>query len=317
MAKSSFSFQLQGHTPANRDAEVTLKNESTGAVVKRKPFLDGSLLVRDLEPGNYEVEVRHPNLTLPIERRRVRLFPQLAPTRVVIPIPPGLFKDSPIRDVPDADVGPVQQACEAIRSQLSPIAAKAPGEAIRSADWNTLVGAVADLAANVSQLAQLLAPRGHDHPEIADKIQEVQENLRRFAESYGRSLLELRREIETENLRKSVSDVLDLGAANADVRTLLLDRVQGLADDVQSETPRFTLKLAAAGGAVEDAVARLAQAQGANAEEFLSKPEVKKLLGAAQQYRQAGTQSRAESELQTYQRTTTTFGGKLGSATRK
>jgi hypothetical protein len=67
--KAAFQIQLQGFVPAYRDAVVKLTNESTGQVVERKAFLDGSLAVRDLDPGMYEIEVNHPNLNLPIERR--------------------------------------------------------------------------------------------------------------------------------------------------------------------------------------------------------------------------------------------------------
>jgi hypothetical protein len=311
LPKSSFFVQLQGYTPANRDAVVRLKNETTGAVVERKPFLDGSLQVRDLDPGPYEIEVLHPNLTLPIDRRKVRLFPQATPTFIPIPVPEDLFRDTPIRDIPDADLGPVQQSATSARDRLQPIAGKGPGEAIRAADWNTLVGAVVDLSSAVIELTSLVSPRGHDHPEIAEKIGEVQENLRRFAEAYGRSLLELRREIETQSLRRNLNDVLDLGGANDDLRQRLFDRVTDLETKLQVETPVFTQKLANTGSVILSAINEIAVAKGAEADAFLANPAVTQLAGVAQQYSEAGSQSRPESELQTYVRTTTTVGGKF------
>jgi len=315
--KAAFSFQLQGYPVANRDAVVTLTHEATGTTIERKPFLDGSLLVRDLEPGFYEMTVSHPNLVTPIDKRRIRLFPQPAPTQVNIPVPADLFKDTPIRDIPDADLGPVQKATSDVKTRLSPIGTKASGEVIRAADWNLLVGAVQDLAGAVLQLTNLVSPRGHDHPEIADKIAEVQDNLRAFAEAYGRSLLQLQREIETESLRKNATDVLTAAGASPEVRASVLDRVDELHALIQSDTTHFTQKLSNAGSLILSTVNDLAVAQGANADAFMAKPEVKALTDSARQYTDTGVQTKPESELKTYERTTTVSGGKLTNVVRR
>ena len=311
--QAAFNIQLQGFPAANRDATVRLVHEATGAVVERRPFLDGSLLVRDLNPGFYELEVRHPNLVTPIERRRVRLFEQPAPTTIFVPVPADLFRDTPIRDIPDADLRPVQQTAADARTRLQPIAAKAPGEVIRAADWNTLVGAVNDLAGAVAELTRMVSPTGHDHAEIAEKFGEVQENLRRFAEAFGRSLLELRREIETQNLRRNVAEVLEAGNATPEIRDRVIGRVRELERAVQVETPVFTGRLAATGSVLLNEINQIAVAQGTGADQFLARPEVQALTGIARHYAEAGTQTRPESELQTYMRTTTAAGGqKLG-----
>ncbi len=311
--KAAANIQLQGFSAANRDAVVTLVQEATGSVVERKPFLDGSLLVRDLDPGFYELVVRHPNLIQPIEQRRIRIFPQPAPTSIFVPVPADLFRDTPIRDIPDADLRPVQQIAATTRSVLGPIGSKGSGEAIRAADWNALVGAVSDLASAVLELTNLVSPKGHDHPEIAEKIGEVQENVRRFGEAFGRSLLELRREIEAGNLRRTVTDVLDVGGASDELRNRVFERVQDLELTFQSDTPTFTQKLTTTGNVILNVVNELAVAQGAGADEFLARTEVQNLQGIAMHYSQSGTQTRPESELITYQRTTTAAGGrKLG-----
>ena len=313
MMKAGFNVQLQGFTAANRDATVTLTEEATGAAVERKPFLDGSALFRGLNPGFYEMEVRHPNLTLPIERRRVRLFPQIQPTIVTVPVPADLFTDTPIQDIPDKDLSPVRQSASAASQALGPLGAKLAGEAIRAADWNVLVGAVTDLANAMVELTQLVSPIGHDHPEIAAKIDEVQGNLRRFADAYGRSLLELRREIETESLRKSVTDVLDLGGADATIRTNVLTRIGDLSSTVQGDTTQFTQKTATLGNLLLNSINQIAVAQGGNADTFLSNDKVKAVQSMARSYADAGVQTRPEAELVTYQATTTAVGGrKLG-----
>ena len=312
MDKAAFSIKLQGFTPANRDATITLRQEATGTSVERKPFLDGSLLVRDLDPGFYEVEVRHPNLTQVIDRRRVRLFPSPTPTQIFVPVAADLFRDTPIRDIPDADLGPVQQTLSAAKSALQPIAGKAAGEAIRAADWNTLVSALSDVCTAVAQLTAQVSPQGHNHPELEEKIGEVQDNVRRFSEAFGRSLLEMRRELEAENIRKQATDVLDLGGASDDLRSRVLTRVDDLVKNTQSDTPNFTRKLSVTGEVLLNAVNDIATARGAEAETFLNSAAVQKLRGSAQQYADAGTQTKPEAELQTYMRTTTTSGGKFG-----
>ncbi len=307
--RATAQIQLQGYTPANRDATVRLVNEATGTVVERKPFLDGSLTIRDLDPGSYQLQVAHPNLVNLIDNRRIRIFPQIAPTFVPVPVRPELFRDTPIRDIPDADLGPVQSAATAVREQLRPLAAKGPGEAIRAADWNSLVDAVGDLAQAVLELTRMVAPQGHDHPEIAEKIDEVQGNLRRFAEAFGKSLVELRREIETEDLDRTVNTVLDLGAAAPDLRERVNRRLIDLRAAAQSDTPDFTQKLANTGSFYLTTINELAQSRGADADTFRANPEVQKLTGLAQTYFNAGTQSRPESELNVYMQSTRAAGG--------
>lgn len=313
MAKASFNIQLQGFPPANRDATVALVSEATGRRIERKTFLDGSLIVRDLDPGFYEVEVRHPNLLTPIDRRRVRLFPQLPPTKVSVPVSADLFRDTPIRDIPNLDLTPVRQAASAAKESLTPVGEKSTGEAIRASDWNTLVGAVVSLADAMVQMTQIVTPVGHNHPELEEKFGEVQGNLRRFAEAFGRSLLELRREIEAENLRRNVTDVLDLGGATVDQRTRLLDRIGDLTQATQVDTPQFTQKTAVLGNLMLNTVNEIAVARGSEADTFLQNPMVQTVQAMARSYSEAGVQTKAEAELLTYQATTTAARGrKLG-----
>lgn len=309
--KSSFQFQLTGYTPANRDATIKLINTTTGAVVERKPFLDGSLFVRDLDPGPYELEVRHPNVLQPIDRRVIRLFPQPFPTRVNIPVPADLFRDTPIRDIPDANLTPVQQTAAAVAQQVAPLGAKSAGEVIRAGDWNQLVTAVADLANAVMQLTNLVAPRGHDHPEIAEKIDEVQGNLRRFADAFGKSLLELRREIESQKVRRQVTDVLDsAGVPQDDVRRVrIIDQIADIEASVFAAPDVFTRKLATLGTSINEVVNSVAEEQD-DTIAFLGKEEVQVLTGTALQYATSGRQSEAEGELSVYRRAASKSGGK-------
>ncbi len=301
--KGSVNIQLSGYTPANRDATVRLVNQATGVAIERKPFLDGSLVVRDIDPGLYQLEVSHPNLLTPITQRPIRLIPQIAPTYVPVIVPPELFRDTPVRDIPDKDLTPVQQAAAGVKAQLQPISSKASGEVIRASDWNALVDAVMDLANGVLELTQLVSPQGHAHPEIEEKFDEVQGNIRRFADSFGRSLLELRRDIEAQRLRGNVQDVLVAAQAPDLTRIRIIGRIADLERNVQADTTLFTRSLTQAGNSLLTEINELATQQGAEAESFLQLPAVVQLTETARSYVAAGTQVRPEAELTTYSKT--------------
>lgn len=313
IGKGSLNVKLQNYPAANRDALVRLTNVATGQVIERKPFLDGSLVVRDVDPGQWEVEVRHPNVVQPLFAKPIRVIPQALPIFVPVPIDPVDFRDTPIRDVPDADLGPVQQATAAVRTQVSAVGGKAAGEVIRAADWNQLVSGVVDLANAVLELASLVSPHGHDHPEIAAKIDEVQGNVRRFTASFGKSLLELRRDIENQNLRRATVGMLDTAGVVGPDRERILGRVAELETSLQATPVEFSSKMAATGALLSSEVNQIAQAQGAGAADFLAKQQVQTVLVLAQSLAQGGGQITAEGELDTYRRTSVALGrSKIG-----
>lgn len=310
---SSINVKLQNFPAANRDATVVLTNQDTGQVLERKPFLDGTLLVRDVDPGNWQILVKHPNVIGPLFDGRIKTLPGIRPTFVPVPIRPSDFRDTPIQDVPDADLGPVQQAVSAVRTQVNAVGGKTPGEAIRAADWNQLVNAVSDLAGAVVQLAGLVSPHGHDHPEIAAKIDEVQGNLRRFMNTFGNSMLDLRRDVEVENLRRSTLKTLDLGGVIGADRERILKRVDELADSRQSSTLEYTNRLAGAGAVIAAEVQQIAQQQGDQGQVFLAHAEVQNVLGLTQTFATHGGALTAEEELGTYRKTSLLQGGtKMG-----
>lgn len=314
VAKGSLNIKLQNFPPANRDAVVTLTNPATGQTLERKPFLDGTLLVRDLDPGQWQIAVNHPNVVAPLFTGVVTTLPFPLPTFVPVPIRPDDFRDTPIRDVPDVDLGPVQQTVTAARASATSVGGKAPGEAIRATDWNQLVNAVSDLAGAMLELTALVSPRGHDHPEIAAKIDEVQGNLRRFITSFGNSVLELRRDIESQNLRRVTTKVLDAGGVVGSDRDRILQRVNDLEMARQGSTLEFSTKLANAGAVLAAEVQTIAQAQGANTDVFLNNDDVKNMVGIVSAFATSGGAITADQELDTYRRTslvqrTTKIGG--------
>lgn len=176
------------------------------------------------------------------------------------------------------------------------------------------MNAVADVAGAVLELTALVSPRGHDHPEIAAKIDEVQGNLRRFITSFGNSMLELRRDIESQNLRRVTTKVLDVGGVVGADRDRILARVDDLELARQSSTLEYSQKLADAGAVLSAEVQHIAQAQGADADAFLNNDNVKTMVGITQAFAAGGGALSADQELDTYRRTsllqrTTKLGG--------
>ena len=303
----SLNVQLSGFPAANRDAQVTLTNAVTGQTITRSPFLDGSLVVRDLDPGIWQMKVTHPNLVTPVFQNPIRVFPQQPPTFVPVPIPPAVFQDTPIATVPQANLGPVQQALTSIRDSIGPVQGKSPGEVIRAADWNVLASAVRDLAANVLQLTNLISPIGHTHPEIADKIEQVQTNLTDFAQSFGQTLLQIERELETENLRQTLTAALDQAQASQATRDDLLGRVATLSSSTQADPIAFTSQLSNTGNRLLTSISSLVTANPALADNA----SVQKVQQIATQYAISGTATNAAAEMKIYKRTTSVSGNKL------
>lgn len=305
--KGSVNFQLSGFPMANRDAVVTLKNPATGQVIQRNPFLDGSILIRDLDPGIWQVAVTHPNLITPILQQPIRIFPQTPPTYVPVPIPPAIFQDSPIATVPKANLGPVQQSLTSIRDSIGPIQSKSPGEVIRAADWNALASAVRDLAANLLELTNLVSPIGHTHPEIADKIEEVQSNLTEFAQSFGQTLLRIQREFETVKLRQTVEAALDKAKAPQVTRDKLVKRIDVMNKFIQDDSLVFTTYLSRTGDQILAEIAPLITGDPSLADDAA----VKTAQQVASQYSSSGAAINAAAELKIYKQTATVTGNQF------
>lgn len=196
-------MQLNTRPEINRDTTVELTNQATGQKVNVKPYLDGQIVARNIEPGQWRAVVKHPNILFPVFDKPIKVFPD-RPTFVPIRIPPDIFENTPIADTPDADLGPVQARYDDAAAAADAQANKLAGQPIYADDWNALAGTVGDLARANSDLTKLVSPIGHDHPEIAAKIDEVQANLQRFYDLFGRSLAQLQRQVQQLALRRKV-----------------------------------------------------------------------------------------------------------------
>lgn len=280
--KSTFQIQLGGAPQAHRDATVTLANESTGQTMQVKPYLDGTVTVRDLDPGLWKVRVDHPNAAVPLFDSRVRLFDQVAPTFVPIRITPDLVP--PPASTPTADLTPVQSAAAGVKDRVAPLAGKNPGEAIRASDWNTMAAALLDLASAVSELTTLVAPLGHHHADIEGRIDRVQDQLNKFASSFGRSVLQNQRQQQIAELKGNLQQVITLGAASAAQSKAATDAVAQLEANVDVDSATFTSMLTSASAASFTLVNQLAVAD----PNLASHDQVKSLQNTASSYTKAG-----------------------------
>jgi hypothetical protein len=206
------TLNILGFPAANRDLSVKVIDPVSQNVVRTvTPFLDGTVRIPKIDPGAYEIAIQHPNVALPILRRPIRVLP-VGPTNISLVIDPSKFRNTPIEDIPDANLAPVQEMAQSVAETVTPLANKLPGEAILAQDWNAMAGAIRDLAGALGQLTQLVSPTGHNHPELEKKFDEVAGNFNELINSVSASLTELQRQFQTQRLRQQIGDVLDRAA---------------------------------------------------------------------------------------------------------
>jgi hypothetical protein len=235
---NALNLNILGFPAVNRDLTVQIKDPQTQAVVKTaQPFSDGSVRILQVPPGAYELTVLHPNLTLPVLTRPIRILPG-GDTNVSVLIDPSQFRNTPIEDIPDANLGPVRDTVTSVAETVLPLTHKLPGEAIRSEDFNTLASSVRDVATAVAELTRLVSPLGHSHPELEAKFDEVTGNFQTLLNMVSSALAELQRQINAQRVRTQVLGVLDDGGVDpaSDQGKAILDLVDQL-DARVTDTP--------------------------------------------------------------------------------
>lgn len=238
---NDLTLNILGFAAVNKDLSVQIRDPVTQNVVREvKPFLDGTVRVPNIAPGAYEVSVLHPNLALPVLRRPIRVLP-VGPTNVSVLIDPSQFRNTPIDEVPEANLTPVRDMARSVAETVAPLTSKHPGEAILAQDWNALSSAVRDLANDFGESMQLVSPVGHSHPEYVKKFDEITSNFQELLNVLSTALTELQRQIQTDRLRRQVLDVLD--AAQIDPASaqgkIFLDPVEGLGQNITGSPVQF------------------------------------------------------------------------------
>src|SRR4051812_20822579 len=149
---NALSLSILGFPAVNRDLTVEVRDAVSQQVVKTaQPYSDGTVRIPQLASGAYELAVLHPNLTLPVLRRPIRILPS-GDTRVSVLIDPSLFRNTPIEDIPDANLGPVRDTVSSVAETILPLANKQPGEAIKAEDFNLLASSIRDIGVAVAEL---------------------------------------------------------------------------------------------------------------------------------------------------------------------
>lgn len=202
------NMQLNTDAAINRDIDVELISEVTGAKKTVRPYLDGSVRVSDLEPGPWRVKVKHPNLIHDIIDRRITVLPD-RPTFVPLQIPKDIFTKAAIKETPEADLSPELGRLGDVVAAADQQAKKVAGQPIFAGDWNALAGSLGDVARTTRDLVQKVSPVGHDHPELVEKLDELQANLDRFFDVFGKTIVELQRQIQQIALRQQTEATLD------------------------------------------------------------------------------------------------------------
>ncbi len=211
---NDLNLNFLGFPQANRDLTVELRDPVTQTLVRQvKPFLDGTAKVTRIPPGAYEMTVLHPNIALPVIRQPIRVLPT-GDTRISVLIDPSKFRNTPIEDVPEANLGPVNDTAKSIAETVTSLANKKPGEAILAQDWNSMASAVRDLANVLGQLVGIVSPKGHNHPELEKKINEMSDNFGELLNTLSSSLTELQRQIQVDQMQQHVKSVLDQAGVN-------------------------------------------------------------------------------------------------------
>jgi hypothetical protein len=208
-AANALNLNILGFPAVNRDLRVEVRDAVSQQVVRTaQPFSDGTVRIPQIAPGAYEMVLNHPNLALPVLRRPIRVLPT-GDTSVSVVIDPSQFRNTPIQDIPDANLGPVRDQASSVAETVLPLSTKHPGEAIKAEDFNQMASAIRDLALAFVELTRLVSPVGHNHPELEAKFDEVTGNFQQLLNTVSTAMAELQRQIQSQRVRAQVEQVLD------------------------------------------------------------------------------------------------------------
>jgi hypothetical protein len=275
---NTLNLSILGFPAVNNDLQVLIKDSAGATVRTARPFLDGTVRVPDMEPGAYEMAIVHPNVVLPVLRQPIRILP-IGDTSVSVLIDPSKFRNTPIADIPDANLGPVRDRTQSIGETMLPLTRKLPGEAITAADWNAMASAIRDLSQTTGELTRLVTPTGHDHPEITAKIEEMVTNFSELLTSLGAAMTELQRQIQALRFRRQVIDVLenpDLGGIDEPTRLAFTNVLDQLDAGVTDPPVRFGRTARTAGVQLGTQLDQLVAQQAGN-QAFVDSAQVKNL----------------------------------------
>lgn len=208
-ALNALNVSVLGFPPVNRDLTVQVRDAVSKEVVKTAtPFSDGTVRIPQIAAGAYEMTVLHPQIALPVLTRPIRVLPT-GDTNVSVLIDPSKFRNTPIEDIPDANLNPVRDTAASVAETVLPLTHKRPGEAIRAEDFNLMASSIRDLSLAFVELTRLVSPVGHNHPELETKFGEVTGNFQELLNTLSTAMAEIQRQIQAQRVRTTVETVLD------------------------------------------------------------------------------------------------------------
>jgi hypothetical protein len=305
---STLNLSVLGFPAVNNDLTVEVRDPQTLTVVATgRPFLDGSISIPKLDPGPYEIAVLHTNLALPVLTRPIRVLP-VGDTTISVLIDPSKFRNTPIADIPDANLGPVRDTAGSIGETVLPLAQKQPGESIRAADWNAMASGIRDLSTALGELTRLVTPVGHDHPELTAKIDEMTANFSQLLDTLSAAMTELQRQIQALRFRRQVDDLISKAALDPATGPgkNLIDIVSQLDLNVTETPTRFSRVARGAGVQLSTTLTQVLDANQGN-EQLLNSDAVKN-LGQTSDLLRAATSTTYSAELEQQRKTDRTFG---------
>jgi hypothetical protein len=272
---NSVNLSILGFPAVNADLEVLIRDNAGTTIKTGRPYLDGTVKFAGLDAGAYTMEVLHPNITLPVIRQPIRVLP-VGDTQIQVLIDPTKFRNTPIADIPDANLGPVRDRTQTVSETMLPLSNKQPGEAITAQDWNAMASGIRDISLAVGELTRLVTPTGHDHPELVTKIEEMVQNFSDLLNTLGAAMTELQRQIQNLRVRKQVEDVLNSTTVDDPTRNAFIGVLTQL-DNSVSETPtRYGRTARTAGQLLGKQLDDLVTANQTNTE-FVDSTQVKNL----------------------------------------
>jgi hypothetical protein len=305
----TLNLNILGFPAVNRDLTVEVRDPVSNTIVKTvKPFADGTARVPKLEAGAYELAVLHPNLTLPVIRRPIRILPT-GETTVSVLIDPSKFRNTPIADIPDANLGPVREQAASIAETVLPLGQKQPGEAIKAEDFNLMASSIRELALAVAELTRLVTPVGHNHAELESKLDEISTNFETLLNTLSTAMAELQRQIQAGRVRTKVEDLLDraeIDPASTKGRAFL-DLVESLEGKVTETPTSFGRAARGVGVQLTTKIEQLIDEK-ADDPEFADSANVKKLSQSADLLK-AQRATSYDAELEHHLRVDRSFGG--------
>jgi hypothetical protein len=307
---NALNVNILGFPAVNTDLKVELRDPLSKELVQTaKPYSDGTARVPQIAAGAYELTVIHPQLIGPLLTRPIRVLPT-GDTNVSVLIDPSKFRNTPIEDIPDANLGPVRDTATSIAETVLPLAGKVAGEAIKAEDFNLMASSIRDLALAIAELTRLVSPLGHNHRELETKFDEVTTNFETLLTTLSTAMAELQRQIQAQRVRTQIEDVLDraeVDKASPEGRAFL-DLVDDL--DVKVTAPPTAFGRAARNTGVQLAtqLESLIDQKAIEDPEFVSTDTVKALAQSVDLLK-AQKSTSYDTELEHHLKVDRTFGG--------